>query len=231
MQHTFNWSPGIGDPTFAGWATVVLYLVTSWRCFVLARAQRRFRTTARLEYLAWLGLGVVFLALGINKQLDLQTALTELGRTLVSHVGWMEYKVPIQVAFIGVVVLICILASLALAVLFRGAHPAAWLALLGAILVAGFVAIRASSFHHMDQFIGSRFLMLRWNWILEMGGILWSSPLAFGGMSPNGAHSRCRGCDASDRTCAVNMRAAWMRATPNNNSNIPRQFFFVVMSG
>ena len=28
MTH-FNWSPGIGDPTVAGWLTVILYLVTS----------------------------------------------------------------------------------------------------------------------------------------------------------------------------------------------------------
>ena len=28
--HRFNWSPGIGDPTFMGWLTVVLYLLTAW---------------------------------------------------------------------------------------------------------------------------------------------------------------------------------------------------------
>jgi hypothetical protein len=55
--------------------------------------------------------------------------------------------------------------------MLRGAHPAAWLATFGTILIVGFVTIRASSFHHMDRFIDSRFLMLRWNWLLEIGGI------------------------------------------------------------
>jgi hypothetical protein len=45
------------------------------------------------------------------------------------------------------------------------------LALIGATLVLGFVLIRAASFHHMDRFIGTRILGLRWNWILEMSGI------------------------------------------------------------
>jgi len=33
------------------------------------------------------------------------------------------------------------------------------------------VLIRAASFHHIDRFIGDRILGLKWNWILEMGGI------------------------------------------------------------
>jgi hypothetical protein len=31
--------------------------------------------------------------------------------------------------------------------------------------------IRAASFHHIDRFIGETILGLRWNWVLEMGGI------------------------------------------------------------
>lgn len=171
MTHVFDWSPGIGDPTVVGWATVVLYLVTSWRCFVLADSLRRRQASSRREERGWMVLAILFLALGINKQLDLQTALTELGRTILSHANWMDYKVKIQVGFIGVVVTVCILTALILAIMLRGEHPASWLATFGTILIVGFVAIRASSFHHIDRFIGSRFLMLRWNWILEIGGI------------------------------------------------------------
>jgi hypothetical protein len=45
------------------------------------------------------------------------------------------------------------------------------LGLIGLTFVLGFVVIRAASFHHFDVFIGSRILGLRWNWVLEMGGI------------------------------------------------------------
>ena len=46
-----------------------------------------------------------------------------------------------------------------------------WLGLLGVILVLGFVTIRSASFHHFDEFIGSRVMGFKWNWVLEMGGI------------------------------------------------------------
>ena len=115
---------------------------------------------------------VLFFVLGINRLLGLESALTKLGRVVVFHNGWLDYKFAIQVGFIGVVLVACVLMGLMLAALIRGAHSAAWLALFGAILVVGFVAVRALSLHEIDQFIDSRFLMLRWNWILEIGGIL-----------------------------------------------------------
>jgi hypothetical protein len=167
MPSSFLWSPGIG----AALATAALYFITAWRCCVVARAQGRLARTTEREYLAWWVVAIVFLVLGINRQFDLESVLTRLGRSLLYH-GWTEYKFAIQVGFIGVALGICTLMSLVLFVLFRGAHPAARLALLGAVLVVGFVAVRTSSLHDIDQFIDTRFLKLRWNWILETGCIL-----------------------------------------------------------
>jgi hypothetical protein len=63
----------IGDPTVAGWLTVILYLVTSVSCWILARELG----TGGMDRRAWRSISILFLFLGINKQLDLQTALTE----------------------------------------------------------------------------------------------------------------------------------------------------------
>jgi hypothetical protein len=52
-----------------------------------------------------------------------------------------------------------------------GTYPDIGLALTGTVAVLAFVLIRAASFHHIDQFIGERILGLKWNWILEVGGI------------------------------------------------------------
>ena len=59
------------------------------------------------------------------------------------------------------------------------------LAVLGALSIIVFVVVRAASFHKVDQLIGATFMGLRWNWILEMGGLLiihaaaiWRSSLA-----------------------------------------------------
>lgn len=116
-------------------------------------------------------MSVLFLFLGINKQLDLQSALTEVGRILALSEGWYAERQALQLAFIIFVAMLCIVAVIVLLIWARHAPVPTWLALIGTTLVLGFVLIRASSFHHMDRFIGERVLGLRWNWILEIGGI------------------------------------------------------------
>ena len=91
MAH-FNWSPGIGDPTVAGWLTVILYFVTSVSCWILARELR----SADIERCAWRSISILFFFLGINKQLNLQTALTEAGRYLAYYQGWYGQRQLVQ---------------------------------------------------------------------------------------------------------------------------------------
>ena len=166
----FDWSPRIGDPTVGGWLTVILYVLASVSCWRAAR-----KVGARDKYLqerrGWQFISVLFLALGVNKQLDLQSALTEAGRVVANIQGWYAQRALVQLAFIVVVAIICTIAGIALVIWARRARLPARLALIGTILVLCFVLIRAASFHHVDRFISTEFLGLRWNWILEMGGI------------------------------------------------------------
>jgi hypothetical protein len=166
MTH-FSWSPGIGDPTVAGWLTVLLYLVTSVSCWILARELG----TAGLDRRAWRSIAVLFLFLGINKQLDLQTALTEAGRYLAHYQGWYEQRQLVQLAFIALMAVLCLISAITLLIWVGRAPMSTWLALIGTTLVIGYVLIRAASFHHIDRFIGRTIFGFRWNWILEMGGI------------------------------------------------------------
>ena len=167
----FNWSPGIGDPTIGGWLTVALYLLASFSCWTSARKIGSPDASSLQERRAWRSIAALFIALGINKQLDLQTALTEAGRVLAQIQGWYAQRAFVQLAFIAVVAVTCLLAAATLLIWARHAPIPTWLALIGTVLVLGFVLIRAASFHHMDRFIGTRILGLRWNWILEMSGI------------------------------------------------------------
>ena len=79
--HHFSWRPGIGDPTIGGWITVVLYFAAMASCWVTAR--NREIEDRRI----WTTISILFLGLGINKQLDLQSALTEAGRVLAFEQG------------------------------------------------------------------------------------------------------------------------------------------------
>jgi hypothetical protein len=170
-MHEFDWSPGIGDPTIGGWLTVILYfltMVSCWRTADIIRLRERYISSERYT---WRAVSILFLALGINKQLDLQTALTELGRVLAYYQGWYGERQTVQVWFIVGVAITCITTAIILLIWARKSPAPTWLALLGTAAVLAFVSIRAASFHHIDSLIGQRILGLTWNWVLEMGGI------------------------------------------------------------
>jgi hypothetical protein len=168
---SFNWTPGIGDPTLVGWLTVGLYFATSISCWKLRHKIELDGKRSSNEYLAWRFIAILFLALGINKQLDLQTALTEAGRVVAHLQGWYEQRRSIQLDFIGLVAATCVAAAITLLIWMRRAPLPTWLALIGTVLVFGYVLIRAASFHHIDRFIGESILGLRWNWVIEISGI------------------------------------------------------------
>ena len=168
---SFNWTPGIGDPTFVGWLTVVLYFATSISCWRLRKKIELDGRPRSNEYLAWRFIAILFLALGINKQLDLQTALTEAGRVIAQFQGWYGQRRSVQLDFIVLVAVTCMTAAITLLIWMRRAPIPTWVALIGTMSVLGFVLIRAASFHHIDRFIGTSIVGLRWNWIIEISGI------------------------------------------------------------
>jgi hypothetical protein len=124
-----------------------------------------------LDRKIWYAITIAFFALGLNKQLDLQSALTELGRVLAVEEGWYRQRGTVQLYFIIAVALFASWAVITLLVWARHSRLPTWLALAGTTSVLGYVLIRAASFHHIDRFIGSTVLGFRWNWILEMGGV------------------------------------------------------------
>lgn len=169
-----HWSPGIGDPTFVGWLTVVAYFVTAWRCLLAARritGPMAALREARRERSFWMVLSILFLFLGINKQLDLQSLLTEVGRLLAKDEGWYESRGRVQLVFILAVGALGVAAAAAGIYAVRRATLGARIAAGGTALLMAFVVIRAASFHHVDSFIDSHWLGLRANWLVELGGI------------------------------------------------------------
>jgi len=168
---SFHWIPGIGDPTPAGWLTVVLYLVTSLSCWKSGREARLEGSRRSNEHFAWRSIAVLFLALGVNKQLNLITALTVFGRTVAYLQGWYDRRQPVQVVLIGLLAMSCVLVVTMLLIWMRRAPTATWLALIGATLTLTFVLIRAVSYHYVDRFLFERILGLRWNSVIEIGGI------------------------------------------------------------
>lgn len=148
-----------------GWATVVAYvLATILALLTLIKGARRQR-------FFWFVLTALLFLLAINKQLDLQSALTAAGRCLANAQGWYDNRRVVQVIFISAIAMIALITALTLAWTMRRDLGRIWLALVGVIFLLAFVAIRAAGFHHFDWFIGYQVAGIRMNWILELGGI------------------------------------------------------------
>jgi hypothetical protein len=177
-----RWRPGIGDPTVMGWVTVAAYLVAALGCGLAAWREpmpdgsRRPRSRPSRF---WLALTALMLALGINKQLDLQTLVTQIGRDVIRAWGLYSERRELQLAFILAVALVCSVALGAFLWASRRSLKLRWPAIVGMLFILGFVVIRAASFHNVDAFLAARLGGARWNWILELGGITIVAAAAF----------------------------------------------------
>lgn len=119
----------------------------------------------------WLVVAGLLFALGVNKQLDLQSAVTELGRVMAHSQGWYEQRRTVQVVFIGVVALLGALGLGGVVWLARGHLSDFRMALGGMVFLGCFVVARASSFHHVDVLIHTDVFGVELNWVFELTGI------------------------------------------------------------
>lgn len=162
-----DWTPGIGDPEITGWVTVGAYLLCLW---LAVRVLRR-RPAAAVRGL-WLAIAVLTGFLALNKQLDLQTALTAAGRCMARAQGWYDSRYLVQLAFIAGLVLGVLLALVWAANSLRGRMRGNRPALLGLAVLCGFVLVRAVGFHHVDGLLGAEFAKIRYNFWFENAGLL-----------------------------------------------------------
>jgi hypothetical protein len=174
-----NWSPGIGDPTIGGWVTVALYVLAAWACFAVLRRETQQQIVMSVnERLIWRLLTVAMIALGINKQLDLQSAVTEWLRISAMQHGWYDNRRQYQEAFIAALPVMGLTSLSAIMMLVWSAPaPSLW-ACAGTAGLMMFVAIRAASFHHVDEMLGWHLAGFTLNWLLEMGSLVviaWSA--------------------------------------------------------
>ena len=168
-----RWEPGIGDPTVVGWLTVVGYGFAAWTCWRAhsGRGMAARPAAAQATTRFWLLLAVSMALLGVNKQLDLQSLLTQVGRDIAVYDGWWERRRAVQAAFIAAVAIVGVLLVGLMAWLSWPLTRGRALALGGIGFLLVFVVTRASSFHHVDILLKETALGLRWNWILELSGI------------------------------------------------------------
>ncbi|NLH77939.1 MAG: hypothetical protein GX465_12965 [Acidobacteria bacterium] len=168
-----GWRPTIGDPSVMGWLTVAAYALAALMCFIAASRSRigeDLAARARLRRLwQWVGAFMAFLCL--NKQLDLQTLLTEIGREWAVRSGWYGNRRIVQFLFVMAVAIIAIAIFVFIVRRTRLLLKERKLLLFGLCFMIVFIIVRASSFHHVGVFLGTEIWGIRVNWALELGGI------------------------------------------------------------
>lgn len=148
------------------WLAVTGYVMAAGLCWL-----QRGPTSESRERLFWLLSALFLLGLGINKQLDLQTALTALGRQLARDGGWYGERRTFQTAVIFAGLLLAPGVAIALAWLTRGMRARVLVTLAGLGLLGAFVILRAASFHHLDVAMRTPVFGLKLHTVLELAGI------------------------------------------------------------
>ena len=168
-----RWKPEIGDPTFMGWFTVFSYFFTAIISGWYARQLRIKFNPEDIHYhrLFWWLITFILIALGINKQLDLQSLFTDIGRAISKSQGWYDQRRNVQFWFVVLLGIIGLGFMIFAVKLVTKILRESWLALVGLIFLMTFIFIRAVSFHHFDEVINFRLVGIRMNWVLELSGI------------------------------------------------------------
>lgn len=170
--------PGVPMDEFnaerAAWAITIAYALSLLLIgLVASRSQRDGQTAGQIgrERLFWLLAGLAIMALGLNKQLDLQTQLTAFGRQLARDGDWFDMRRQVQTAFVIGLAAVGAMIALWLAWMVRAMGGPVKLALAGLWMLGGFVLLRAASFHHLDQLLRTSLFGTRAWVVIELAGI------------------------------------------------------------
>lgn len=166
-----RWRPEIGDPSPMGWLTVAAYGLAAITAFAAARRASRAPGLAKGGRTVWWAVGILLALLCINKQLDLQSLFTDIGRVISFKQGWYEQRRDFQKWFVLAVLAGSAGLTLFCVIRFRGFWQRHFLLSCGLIFLLTFIVVRAVSFHHFDVFLKTGIAGVRMNWILELGGI------------------------------------------------------------
>ncbi len=185
---TQGWRPGGVHLTAVQILTVSAHLIVAAMCAWALRAARigsqlaaeygtqdrraKSRSTAyKASFFFWSVLTLLFVFLGVNKQLDLDGWFTETCRQFAINQGWYDMRWQIQEPMVvGITVIGVSLLALLLAIT-RSLLPRHILAFVGTLILVFFLILKALSFHHLDHLLEREIASVQLRTIIELSGI------------------------------------------------------------
>ena len=165
-----RWQLVIGDPNLAGWSITAAYACAAVCAVIVLRRTAFDPAHRRQRQVLWGLIAGLMTALALNKQLDLQSLMTALGRCVAQEQGWYENRRMVQSDFIVGLIAAAALAGAAMLWMLRGSIRQNLLPLSGMAALAGFVLIRAGHILHIfvpDQ-VNTDFLLHELTSVLEL---------------------------------------------------------------
>lgn len=179
----------VNDPILGAWIIFFCYFAAALACARAFRAssagsrmaaqyaseERRARDRAdayRASRLFWGLVIALFVFLGINKQIDMQTWITMWGREVAKAQGWYEHRGLVQTIFVLAVALTGVVTLSLLLRRTRHLLPRHVLAFVGLCLLAVYMIVRATSVHEVELAMKLDYLGIRLGWVLELSGIV-----------------------------------------------------------
>jgi hypothetical protein len=150
----------------------VAYFAAAALCFICGRRAYGLRHEAGgREHLLWWCVGTAVLLLGINKQLDLQTLLRDVGRAMSEAEGWYGYRRSVQGWFVAATAIGAVGALILAGSEMRRCWRQHALLYAGVVIIAGFVVIRVATFHHVREAMKWSSPIHNAKYVMEAAGI------------------------------------------------------------
>jgi len=165
------WSPKIGDPFLLAWIITAGYFLATILSFSVARQAGKYYSRAAKARVFWLGLTVLLVFLGLNKQLDLQLFLRSTFKCLSIMEGWYNQRRVFQLDFVIAIAAVFAVFVVFVISFFREILRKDTLAVIGIIFLLIFILIHVSYFNYFDMPALARFYEAGLNWLLEIIGI------------------------------------------------------------
>jgi len=141
-----------------------LYFWGAYSC----RATSNHLKVGSLESRAWKAIAVLLLLLGVSELLELQPALTNFGRSIAFDEGWYWHRQGIQTALTTIGAATTVVFSFGLLLSARRTSLECAIALACAVMIVGYIFVRAVSLHQVDALLLKTTLGLRWRRIPEL---------------------------------------------------------------
>jgi hypothetical protein len=153
-------------PSPGSWITAALYFWGAYSC----RATANRLKVGSFETRAWTAIAVLLALLGISELLQLQQSTTNFGRSIAFDEGWYWRRQAIQAAFTEIGAAMTVVFSLGLLLSARRTSLECATALACAVLIVGFILVRAVSLHQVDVLLRKTTFGLQWSRIPEFAG-------------------------------------------------------------